>query len=483
MDDTTSDVYNALSEIAFEAYKNGKDLSETDFDKAYEWFKSHFFDERNAEDLKEAMEVGNMKFREPPKNEDGYFRKRDARDKDGNLTYISKSGSGMNYNRPVTKSGEPRRYFQFLMEIVANPGITRKEILRKVYGDELKTPDWDYVRELQKDNGLWWDEAIEASKAEGYGKTASESKAYMNTYFAGLHADGFTRVTTKGEIFPTAKGSKFVHEHLDEVDPNYIPEELMNKTFEPILESTNLKENMNDYDTIYVTVADSLIDIDEFGNPTAEDGGEKADKIMFILDSHFQCVYDDVVSDPEAGPEGDEMVSSGIFECTIGELRELLDHYDFIDPENDLIVGTRIRTITDETDGTEHKAIDDRIYDVYSAIYDSDHLEENTKAPLKESFKNIYGFKVDDPERPCHITDSEGNHWEVDLWTSGDTEPYEGFDDAVDGMIDCLNQCTTEEELGTSFEHYAKAFTRFVYDILGEKYIEDFDNRYSYNLY
>lgn len=177
-------------------------------------------------------------------------------DKDGNLTYISKASNGMNYNNPVKKNGEPRRYFQFLMEIVANPGITRKEILKKVYGDERKLPDWDdvnrRVRDMRDaDRKISWFEADskaqEDSKAEGYGRTISDAKGYMNTYFAGLHADGFIRVTTKGQIFPTAKCSDFVHEHIDEVDLKYIPEELSDNRFEESKKLKYKKENMRTY--------------------------------------------------------------------------------------------------------------------------------------------------------------------------------------------------------------------------------------------
>ena len=88
---------------------------------------------KNYKRLDEGFEVGSMKFRDPPENKDSFYKRRTARDKEGNFTYISKASNGMNYNSPVKKNGEPRRYFQFLMEIVANPGITRKEILKKVY--------------------------------------------------------------------------------------------------------------------------------------------------------------------------------------------------------------------------------------------------------------------------------------------------------------------------------------------------------------
>jgi hypothetical protein len=191
--------------------------------------------------LDEGLEVGGMKFREPPENKDSFYKRRTARDKEGNFTYISKASNGMNYNNPVKKNGEPRRYFQFLMEIVANPGITRKEILKKVYGDEHKLPDWDDVNKRVKDMAAdnphitWFEadrKATEDSKAEGYGRTTYEARGYMNTYFAGLHADGFIRVTTKGEIFPTAKCSNFVNEYLDEVDPSFIPEELADNRLE-----------------------------------------------------------------------------------------------------------------------------------------------------------------------------------------------------------------------------------------------------------
>lgn len=201
--------------------------------------------------LDEELEVGGMKFRNPPENKDSFYKRRTARDKEGNFTYISKASNGMNYNNPVKKNGEPRRYFQFLMEIVANPGITRKEILKKVYGDEHKLPDWDDVNKRVKDMAAdnphitWFEadrKATEDSKAEGYGRTTYEARGYMNTYFSGLHADGFIRVTTKGEIFPTAKCSNFVKEHIDEVDPNFIPEELVDNRFE---ESKKLKGKGN----------------------------------------------------------------------------------------------------------------------------------------------------------------------------------------------------------------------------------------------
>lgn len=206
--------------------------------------------------LGEGFEVGSMKFRNPPENKDGYFKRRTAHDKEGNLTYISKASNGMNYNSPVKKNGEPRRYFQFLMEIVANPGITRKEILKKVYGDEHRLPDWDDVNKRVKDMAAdnphisWFEadrKATEDSKAEGYGRTTYEARGYMNTYFSGLHADGFIRVTTKGQIFPTAKCSDFVREHIDEVDFKYIPEELADNRFEESKKLKGKKVNMRTY--------------------------------------------------------------------------------------------------------------------------------------------------------------------------------------------------------------------------------------------
>lgn len=209
---------------------------------------------KNNKRLNEGFEVGGMKFRNPPENKDSYFKRRTARDKEGNLTYISKVTNGMNYGNPVKKNGEPRRYFMFLMEIVANPGITRKEILKKTYSDKHRVPDWRDVRRRARDLAADSASSIEAhrkavedSKAEGYGRKAYEVKGYMNSYFTGFHADGFIRVTTKGEIFPTAKCSDFVREHLDEVDPKYIPEELVDNRLEENKKLKRNKENMRTY--------------------------------------------------------------------------------------------------------------------------------------------------------------------------------------------------------------------------------------------
>lgn len=110
----------------------------------------------------------------------------------------------------------------------------------------------------------------------------------------------------------------------------------------------NLKENIGDNDIIYVAVSDDLVDMDEFGNPTVDDGGRAADDILFILGSHFPSVED------------------GIFETSPAELRDFLDQYDFIDPETDLIIG-------EDFEGT---TIKDRIYDVYSILYEQMPLDD-----------------------------------------------------------------------------------------------------------
>lgn len=165
--------------------------------------------------------VGNMNFRKAPENKDSCFSRRNARDKNGDLTYISKRSKGMNYNNPVTNDGKPTRYFQILMEIVANPGITKREIIKNIYS-----------KNKYKSNG--WSSKVTAG-------WESETPGYLSIYFAGLHGDGFFRVTTKGEYFPTAKGSAFVKQYIDDVDPKYLEED--ERLFDDILEEKSNNNN------------------------------------------------------------------------------------------------------------------------------------------------------------------------------------------------------------------------------------------------
>ena len=161
--------------------------------------------------------VGNTNFKKAPENKDSYFSKRTARDKNGDLTYISKRSKGMNYNNPVTNDGKPTRYFQILMEIVANPGITKREIIKNIYSkNKYKSNGWSSKRTAG------WE---------------SETPGYLSIYFAGLHGDGFFRITTKGEYFPTAKGSDFVKQHIDDVDSKYLEEDT--RLFDDILEENS----------------------------------------------------------------------------------------------------------------------------------------------------------------------------------------------------------------------------------------------------
>ena len=50
--DIRSEVYNALANIAFKYHKRGTDLTEEDFDRAYEWFIIRFWE---VEDLDESL--------------------------------------------------------------------------------------------------------------------------------------------------------------------------------------------------------------------------------------------------------------------------------------------------------------------------------------------------------------------------------------------------------------------------------------------
>lgn len=50
--DIRSEVYNALADIAFKYHKRGTDLTEEDFDRAYEWFIIRFWE---VEDLDESL--------------------------------------------------------------------------------------------------------------------------------------------------------------------------------------------------------------------------------------------------------------------------------------------------------------------------------------------------------------------------------------------------------------------------------------------
>lgn len=116
----------------------------------------------------------------------------------------------------------------------------------------------------------------------------------------------------------------------------------------------SLKENTDDNSIIYVAVSDDLVDMDEFGNPGTDDGGQKANEILFILWSQFPSIDD------------------AIFEASPAELRDLLDKYDFIDPETDLIIG---ESFTEDDDG--QPVIKDRIHDVYSLLYEQRPLDED----------------------------------------------------------------------------------------------------------
>ena len=49
-DDLRSDVYNALSDIAFKYHKEGVDLTEDDMDKAIEWFQMRFWEDEGLEE-------------------------------------------------------------------------------------------------------------------------------------------------------------------------------------------------------------------------------------------------------------------------------------------------------------------------------------------------------------------------------------------------------------------------------------------------
>jgi len=290
--------------------------------------------------------VKDVVFRDPIANCDGYYSHRNAKDRDGNLTYASMRSRGMNYKQPVSH-GKPARYFQFLMEIVANPGLTRKEILKKVYPEDKMLLDSHTAAKLARDKNSPTYRNWQASRDAAGMVHVSDAAGYMNTYFSALNADGFIRATTKNTYYPTAKAIKFVEDFIDEVDPQYVPE--------------NLKDRDEDFD----------------------------------------------------------------------------------------------------------------LTDMVSRALEESNKKPEDKKPLREGkFHNIYGFKVDDKENPCHVEDSVGNHWEIDLWSSGEVEPFESFEDAVEDMNNTLRDATTEEELGTDFDHYAREFTKFVQDILGEKYIK-----------
>jgi len=224
--------------------------------------------------------VGNMNFRKAPENKDGYFSKRTARDKNGDLTYISKRSKGMNYNNPVTNDGKPTRYFQILMEIVANPGITKREIIKNIYS-----------KNKNKSNPPGYYSKVTAG-------WESETPGYLSMYFTGLHGDGFFRVTTKGEYFPTAKGSAFVKQYIDDVDPKYLEED--ERLFDDILEenhgnnelsSSRIKES-SDLEEDFFDFRDDMIhaimEVFEKYNAHSEVvfGKSDFDSVINFMDSH-----------------------------------------------------------------------------------------------------------------------------------------------------------------------------------------------------
>lgn len=172
-------------------------------------------DDRDRSVIDHSMDVGNMHFRKPVENRDGYFAKRDAVDPaTGEKTYASRFHPGMNYAHPVMNSGKPVRYFQFMMEIVANPGITRKEIIAKVYPKDrtLCQVSGKFLGKDEDGNYRW--------EHEDY-VHPSQGKGYMNSYFSAFSADGFVRTTTKGELFPTKKLILYVRDHIGEVNDEY----------------------------------------------------------------------------------------------------------------------------------------------------------------------------------------------------------------------------------------------------------------------
>lgn len=234
--------------------------------------------------------VGNMNFRKAPENKDGFYRHRNAHDKNGDLTYISKGSKGMNYNNPVTKDGKPTRYFQILMEIVANPGITKKEIIKNIYSKNKYKPSVDPV--------FYYKHAGRTSNVvRGW---ESEAPGYLSLYFTGLHADGFLRITTKGEYFPTAKGSDFVQQHIDDVDPKYLEED--KRLFDSILEEKSNNNNdesslskikeSEDFEEDYFDFRDDMIhaimDVFEKYNAYSEVvfGKSELDSVIEFMDLH-----------------------------------------------------------------------------------------------------------------------------------------------------------------------------------------------------
>lgn len=82
------------------------------------------------------------------------------------------------FGRPFTKDGRPTTYMKMLMAICEEPGITRKEIIRKVYGDEK-----------------------------------AEMPGYMNTYMSAFYHEGWTDTTGKGGVYPTKKLLRYMSEH------------------------------------------------------------------------------------------------------------------------------------------------------------------------------------------------------------------------------------------------------------------------------
>lgn len=121
------------------------------------------------------FKVGSKNFFEVPKN-----LRRDGSPREG--TYMaSRFGHGrFDYSRPINKDGSYATYFKILVAVAENPGSTRNDILYDACGDKCISAD---------------------------GKVRA---GYLSTYFAGLHGDGFFRISTKGEYYPTEKCVEFI---------------------------------------------------------------------------------------------------------------------------------------------------------------------------------------------------------------------------------------------------------------------------------
>ena len=121
-----------------------------------------------------------MRMRQPPTNRPRYYSSYTSYDENGNGIYMSIQCNGFSYRNPITKSGKYRQYFKFMLDIYNNPGITRFDIIKKHYPDSIFVV----------------------------------SKNYLNTYFSGFSADGYTLTSTKGNLYPTEKLINYVEKVL-----------------------------------------------------------------------------------------------------------------------------------------------------------------------------------------------------------------------------------------------------------------------------